>query len=367
MYIDDTILIIVAAIIGWITQYLTFNQRIQLSELPHLQDIESVSENSVGDYFDDIEVDELFKSFVLKAGHCPRCGDFLFPEVNGSKEEGFTVVYECMNRECDYEVDVSDDFNVKLGLNESFNSVKKDLKCKNPPHVYYFPYTTGTLKASYTDASLCDKSLVFNTPEDNEYVPMSLKEKVLKKVSLNLCCVDCRNTHSFKVNYDEDNGECICVCKECGSIFDVSMFYNYFYYKLAVREGVRLSDLPESVCGFRGKRFYDCKSFKLGNVSDKSDFYDVIGRDATGRFSRGVGDVYQSRLHKDMFFDMCKFRFRIVPSFDDLKFESDSDVLYCVLDGVSGGYKVYVRVDGGFELVDLLSVNEYVDLKSCFC
>ena len=131
---------------------------------------------------------------------------------------------------------------------------------------------------------------------------------------------------------------------------------------------MKLSDLPSGVYDFRDKRFSDCKSFKLGNVLvDKLDFYDTLGRDATGCFSRKCGDVYQSRLRKDMFLDMCKFKFRIVPSFDDLKFESDSDVLYCVLDGVSGGYKVYVRVDGGFELVDLLSVNEYVDLKSCFC
>ena len=67
---------------------------------------------------------DLYKEYLLKAGHCPECDDFLFIDIYQCKQwsnpkniEFYTVIKRCINHECGYKVDISEDFNKDLGIN----------------------------------------------------------------------------------------------------------------------------------------------------------------------------------------------------------------------------------------------------------
>ena len=66
--------------------------------------------------FDDDDVLRMYKSFLIKAGRCPVCNDFLFVEINALDGGGFCVVKVCVSHDCSYSLDVSREFNACLGL-----------------------------------------------------------------------------------------------------------------------------------------------------------------------------------------------------------------------------------------------------------
>ena len=69
---------------------------------------------------------ETFKLFLLHAGHCPKCNDLLFPEICRDDNGVYSVVKKCMDRNCSYTLDVSEDFNNQLGI----TMPKDDLDCE---------------------------------------------------------------------------------------------------------------------------------------------------------------------------------------------------------------------------------------------
>ena len=123
------------------------------------------------------EVMDAFKSFVYHAGHCPECNDLLFPEISVDENGVYRLVKKCMDRNCNYTLDVSEDFNNQLGIampkndcdleqeaideEYSLNGLSDDLierqaklniKCGHIPYAYYnLPDVTFGLQQKQLD------------------------------------------------------------------------------------------------------------------------------------------------------------------------------------------------------------------------
>lgn len=97
--------------------------------------------------FDNPDVRRVYEQYLLRAGHCPVCKDFLFIDIE-YRDGYYDVQKRCISHECDYKVDVSDGFNQSLGLVKPKPPVKP-LKESQPNVKKSFPLTTGTLKRSY--------------------------------------------------------------------------------------------------------------------------------------------------------------------------------------------------------------------------
>lgn len=103
----------------------------------------------------------LYGKYIYSAGHCPVCGDFLFVDIYESEGDCYKVIRECVSTDCNYNVDVSDEFNEKLGLkkpsvDEGSNSLMNhslhistlkmgdERRIRRVPSVYYeTPYSSG--------------------------------------------------------------------------------------------------------------------------------------------------------------------------------------------------------------------------------
>lgn len=65
--------------------------------------------------FQDKNVGKLYEKYLLKAGHCPICNDFLFVDIE-KKDVTYKVTRRCVNHKCNYEIDISREFNEYLGI-----------------------------------------------------------------------------------------------------------------------------------------------------------------------------------------------------------------------------------------------------------
>ena len=89
---------------------------------------------------DDIVALKLYENYLYKAGHCPKCNDFLFVDIF-KEEEHYKVIKECVNHDCDFKEDISKDFNSELGID--YNDGNHNLL------VIQTPATDKRLQSSY--------------------------------------------------------------------------------------------------------------------------------------------------------------------------------------------------------------------------
>ena len=99
--------------------------------------------------------EKLAHSLLSSCGKCPECGHYLTIKADYKKEsKSFVAKKVCINRHfgCDYEEDISKDFNNALGLKSVFKKNKNDFNytlgvslSNNKVNSYV---TTGTLKQS---------------------------------------------------------------------------------------------------------------------------------------------------------------------------------------------------------------------------
>ena len=163
--------------------------------------------------------EKLAHSLLSSCGKCPECGHYLTIKADYKKEsKSFVAKKVCINRHfgCDYEEDISKDFNNALGLknvlkknkNDFYFDLGKDL-LKNRVNAYT---TTGVLRDSITrDAHGKKISSIFS--------------------SLDRKCESCNEEfhfYSHKRNDFTTVYELVCPC--CDATADISEFivYNFF-------------------------------------------------------------------------------------------------------------------------------------------
>lgn len=158
---------------------------------------------------------EVYKSFVLHAGRCPECNDHLFPEISLQDDGSYNLVKKCMDRNCNYKLDVSEDFNNHMGIKtqpvkkepkKRKEKKKEPVKIKNPGSVYWSLMTKDNLSNPMADAP----------------------SKVMREVSeaIGECPICHHNEFDINIEYkiEVKRYEAIGICENCQSVFDVTDF-----------------------------------------------------------------------------------------------------------------------------------------------
>ena len=149
---------------------------------------------------------ETFKQFVYHAGRCPECNDYLFPEISVDDNGVYTLVKKCMDRNCDYCLDVSEDFNNHMGVKKpKLEPVKKEpepLKKETSPkfkdHIPFIYYDVG--QAVEID------NLINKLPNCPECMGYDWEISVSRDIRRRYMNAEAR-------------------CSVCGCVFDVSDFF----------------------------------------------------------------------------------------------------------------------------------------------
>lgn len=173
---------------------------------------------------------KLAYSLLSSCGKCPECGHYLTIKADYKRAaKNFVVKKVCINRHfgCNYEEDISEDFNNALGLknvlkknkNDFYFDLGKDL-LKNRVNAYA---TTGTLKESITrDAHGKKISSVFSSLDPIVFDIMKKRMGDIRK------CESCNEEfhfYSHKRNDFTTVYELVCPC--CDATADISDFIGY--------------------------------------------------------------------------------------------------------------------------------------------
>lgn len=180
-------------------------------------------------FLDDMRVLELYKYFLLHAGHCPECNDFLYPDILSNGDGSYTVVKNCMDRNCDYSLDISDLFNEGLGINTK--------KTKDKTDDVQVPPRTGTLKNSVPHVLKKDATIPstyygigpVRHRNEPDWVMVELR-KILPN------CPECMD-YNWVVSSTKDiprmRMEAQACCQNCHAVYDISSYYGLVAFKEA--------------------------------------------------------------------------------------------------------------------------------------
>ena len=185
---------------------------------------------------------EVYKSFVLHAGRCPECNDYLFPEISLQDDGSYNLVKKCMDRNCNYKLDVSEDFNnhmgIKTPINESCNGKvlvydaekeKVELKENKPKKGNLIPLASykkkepvkiKNLASAYWDIN--NTARFFNPVPD---APPSVIKRLAEAIGECPICHHKEFTISTNYHAEVMRHEATAVCTNCNSVFDVTDFF----------------------------------------------------------------------------------------------------------------------------------------------
>ena len=173
--------------------------------------------------------EKLAHSLLSSCGKCPECGHYLTIKADYKKEsKSFVAKKVCINRHfgCNYEEDISEDFNNALGLKANkndFNYNSGNSLLKNRVNAYT---TTGVLRNSITrDAHGKKISSIFSSLDPIVFDIMKKRMGDIRK------CESCNEEfhfYSHKRNDFTTVYELVCPC--CDATADISEFiaYNFF-------------------------------------------------------------------------------------------------------------------------------------------
>ncbi len=159
---------------------------------------------------------EVYKSFVLHAGRCPECNDHLFPEISLQDDGSYNLVKKCMDRNCNYKLDVSEDFNNHMGIKTQ--PVKKEPEKRKEKKKE--PVKIKNLASAYWDIN--NTARFFNPVPD---APPSVIKRLAEAIGE---CPICHNKEfTISTNYHAEvrRHEATAVCTNCNSVFDVTDFF----------------------------------------------------------------------------------------------------------------------------------------------
>ena len=174
--------------------------------------------------------EKLAYSLLSSCGKCPECGHYLTIKADYKRAaKNFVVKKVCINRHfgCNYEEDISEDFNNALGLknvlkknkNDFYFDLGKDL-LKNRVNAYT---TTGVLRDSITrDAHGKKISSIFSSLDPIVFDIMKKRMGDIRK------CESCNEEfhfYSHKRNDFTTVYELVCPC--CDATADISDFIGY--------------------------------------------------------------------------------------------------------------------------------------------
>lgn len=171
--------------------------------------------------------EKLAYSLLSSCGKCPECGHYLTIKADYKRAaKNFVAKKVCINRHfgCNYEEDISEDFNNALGLKNVLKKNKNDFNCnsllKNRVNAYA---TTGTLRESITrDAHGKKISSIFSSLDPIVFDIMKKRMGDIRK------CESCNEEfhfYSHKRNDFTTVYELVCPC--CDATADISDFIGY--------------------------------------------------------------------------------------------------------------------------------------------
>lgn len=166
------------------------------------------SDETIIKYYPFLEDDPLalqtYKGFLYHTLRCPDCNDRLYPAISRDADGVYTVVYECMERTCNYTRDVSKVFNQQVGvvIPEPVAEAKSNIKPCHVPYHYY--------------------NLQEATVYDNEL------KNILKDIGECPECGGMKYQITMEHNIESCKMEVICTCMNCYSSYDVSDYYEYY-------------------------------------------------------------------------------------------------------------------------------------------
>ena len=177
---------------------------------------------------------ETFKLFLLHAGHCPKCNDLLFPEISRDDNGVYSLVKKCMDRNCSYSLDVSEDFNNQLGI----VIPKDDLDCEQ--EAIDKEYALNGLSDD-----LIEKQVKLNNkrkgnipfayynilPDDVSFtLPQKELDMLIEWIGECPACTGNEFEITIENNISMNGMEAEARCTICNSVFDVTDFYAFVSY-----------------------------------------------------------------------------------------------------------------------------------------
>lgn len=171
--------------------------------------------------------EKLAYSLLSSCGKCPECGHYLTIKADYKRAaKNFVVKKVCINRHfgCNYEEDISEDFNNALGLKANkndFNYNSGNSLLKNRVNAYT---TTGVLRNSITRDAHGKKNLF---PFTLEPIVREFMEREMGDIKK---CESCNEEFHFCLNqrkYGSKTSVYELVCPCCDATVDISDFIRY--------------------------------------------------------------------------------------------------------------------------------------------
>lgn len=179
-------------------------------------------------FLEDSDVMGLYKSFLVHAGRCPKCHDFLYPDISQNNDGFYTVVKNCMDRNCDYSKDVSDLFNEHLGIRQEQH--KSELKAEEDKVlVYDCEDEKVKIEDSWSKPKI-KKGATVPLAYYNVYASERSDDKLLEMLPN---CPECMSldwivSSSFRVEHLRMEAQAC--CKNCHAVYDITDYYGLFAY-----------------------------------------------------------------------------------------------------------------------------------------
>ena len=185
---------------------------------------------------------EVYKSFVLHAGRCPECNDHLFPEISLQDDGSYNLVKKCMDRNCNYKLDVSEDFNNHMGIKTPikdscngkvlvYDTEKEKVKLKEDKSKLKKGTSIPLAEYKNEPVKIVNPGSVYWSlmAKNNLSNPMAdAPSKVMRELSeaIGECPICHHNEFDINIEYkiEVKRYEAIGICENCQSVFDVTDF-----------------------------------------------------------------------------------------------------------------------------------------------
>lgn len=176
---------------------------------------------------------KVYIGFLYHTLRCPECNDRLYPAISRDDDGVYTVIYECMERTCNYTMDVSKVFNQQVGVvmpePEPEPVAKSEDKLKLG-HVPYHYHNLTEVKA-YDDEVKELLKYMGECPECG-----GMKYQVVTKYNIESCKMDV-----------------ICTCMNCYSQYDIEDYYDYYLSNVFGEPISQVTSLDDCEMRFVGK------------------------------------------------------------------------------------------------------------------
>ena len=174
---------------------------------------------------------KVYTGFLYHTLRCPECNDRLYPAISKDADGVYTVIYECMERTCNYTRDVSKVFNQQVAVvipqPEPVAKSEDKLKLGHVPYHYH--------------------NLIEVKAYDDEV------KELLKYIGECPECGGMKYQITMEHNIEFHKTEVICTCLECYSQYDIEDYFDYYLSNVFGEPISQVTSLDDCEMRFLGK------------------------------------------------------------------------------------------------------------------